>query len=76
MAGLFALTRLSSLAALTAAALVPPGAWLLGERNMFIIGGLALLSFFVFWTHRTNLGRLLRGEEPKFGTKKTADPNA
>ena len=43
---------------------------------MFIIGGLALLSLFVFWTHRTNLGRLLRGEEPKFGTKKTADPNA
>ena len=74
--GLFALTRISSLAALTAAALVPPGAWLLGERNMFIIGGLALLSLFVFWTHRTNLGRLLRGEEPKFGTKKTADPNA
>ena len=48
--GLFAITRISSLAALTAATLVPPGAWLLGERNMFIIGGLALLSLFVFWT--------------------------
>lgn len=69
--GLFALTRISSLAALTAAALVPPGAWLLGERNMFIVGGLGLLSLFVFWTHRANLQRLLKGEEPRFGAKKT-----
>ncbi|MAN46017.1 MAG: glycerol-3-phosphate 1-O-acyltransferase PlsY [Alphaproteobacteria bacterium] len=68
--GLFALTRISSLAALTAATLVPPGAWLLGERNMFILCGLALLSLFVFWTHRANLGRLLKGQEPRFGAKK------
>jgi len=71
--GLFALTRISSLAALSAATLVTPGAWLLGERNMFVIGGLALLSVFVFWTHRANLGRLLKGEEPKFGAKKKPD---
>ncbi|MEE2921297.1 MAG: glycerol-3-phosphate 1-O-acyltransferase PlsY [Pseudomonadota bacterium] len=74
--GLFAITRISSLAALTAAALVAPGAWLLGERNLFIIGGLALLSLFVFWTHRANLGRLLKGEEPKFGAKKPDSPSA
>jgi acyl phosphate:glycerol-3-phosphate acyltransferase len=67
--GVFALTRISSLAALTAAALVAPGAWLIGERNIFILIGLALLSLFVFYTHRANLGRLLRGEEPKFGAK-------
>ena len=72
--GLFAITRISSLAALTAATLVPPGAWLLGERNMFIIGGLALLSLFLFWTHPAHLSRLLKGEEPKFGSKKTVDP--
>ena len=71
--GLFALTRISSLAALSAATLVAPGAWLLGERNMFVIGGLALLSVFEFWTHRANLGRLLKGEEPKFGAKKKPD---
>lgn len=74
--GLFAITRISSLAALTAAALVAPGAWLLGERNLFIIGGLALLSLFVFWTHRANLGRLLKGEEPKFGAKKPDSSSA
>ncbi len=65
--GIFALTRISSLAALTAAVLVVPGAWLLGERNSFILVGLALLSVFVFWTHRANVGRLLNGEEPRFG---------
>lgn len=68
--GLFALTRISSLSALVAAALVVPGAWLLGERNQFILIGLGLLSCFVFYTHRANIGRLLRGEEPKFGAKK------
>lgn len=73
--GLFAITRISSLAALTAAALVAPGAWLAGERNMFVLCGLALLAVFVFWTHRANLGRLLRGEEPRFGASK-ATPEA
>lgn len=70
--GLFALTRISSLAALTAAVLVPPGAWLLGEPP-FITGGLALLSALVFWTHRSNLARLLRGEEPRFGADKNKE---
>jgi len=68
--GLFALTRISSLAALAAAAAVPPGTYLMGERNPLILGGLTLLSVFVFWTHRANLGRLLKGTEPRFGTPK------
>lgn len=68
--GLFALTRISSLAALAAAAAVPPGTYLMGERNPLILGGLTLLSVFVFWTHRANLGRLLKGTEPRFGTAK------
>jgi glycerol-3-phosphate acyltransferase PlsY len=65
--GLFAITRISSLSALTAAALVPIGAFLLGE-TWFACAMLSLLSVLVFWTHRANLGRLLRGEEPKFGS--------
>jgi glycerol-3-phosphate acyltransferase PlsY len=68
--GLFALTRISSLAALAAAAAVPPGTYLMGERNPLILAGLTLLSVFVFWTHRANLGRLLKGTEPRFGTPK------
>lgn len=65
--GLFAITRISSLSALTAAALVPIGAFLLGE-TWFVCTMLGFLSVLVFWTHRANLGRLLRGEEPKFGS--------
>lgn len=68
--GLFALTRISSLSALCAAVAVPPGAYLLGERNPIVLGGLAALSLLVFWTHRANLGRLLKGTEPRFGSGK------
>ena len=71
----FAVTRISSLAALTAAVLVPPGAWLLGERNTVVLAGLTLLSVFVFFTHRANLSRLFKGTEPRFGTPK-AKPEA
>lgn len=65
----FFLSRISSLAALTAATLVPVGAWLLGETQ-FAVGVLVVLSALVFWTHRANLNRLLSGTEPKFGQKK------
>lgn len=67
--GLFALTRISSLSALTAAAIVPGGAFLLGETG-FAVALLGALSLLVFWTHRANIGRLLKGEEPRFGTPK------
>lgn len=69
---IFLLFRISSLAALTAAAIVPIGAFFLGETH-FAVGVLAALSVLVFWTHRTNLSRLLKGSEPKFGQKKKAD---
>ena len=77
---IFAITRISSLAALTAAALVAPGAWFVEElmhrpHNWFVLLGLAGLSIFVFWTHRANLGRLLKGTEPRFGSSK-AKPDA
>ncbi len=66
--GLFALTRISSLSALTAAAFVPGGAYLLGETKFAAITLLAL-SVLVFWTHRENIKRLIAGTEPKFGSK-------
>ena len=65
---LFAITRISSLAALTAAAIVPLGAFLRGETpfaSLLLLG----LSVLVFWTHRENIKRLLSGTEPKFGSK-------
>ena len=66
--GLFALTRISSLAALSAAALVPVGAYLLGETQ-FAVMTLAALSVLIFWSHRENIKRLVNGTEPKFGSK-------
>lgn len=70
---LFALTRISSLAALSAAACVPLGAYLLGETSFAAIVLLAL-SVLVFWTHRANINRLLSGTEPKFGSKSKSNP--
>lgn len=68
--GVFALSRVSSLAALSAATLVPVGAYFMGETQ-FAIYVLIGLSAMVFFTHRANLGRLLTGTESKFGTKKS-----
>lgn len=66
--GLFILTRISSLSALVAAFFVPVGAYFLTE-SLPVVGILSGLSIFVFWTHRANIGRLLNGTEPRFGTK-------
>lgn len=65
---MFAITRISSLSALVAAACVPLGAYLLGETR-FAAALLLALSILVFWTHRDNIKRLLNGSEPKFGSK-------
>jgi glycerol-3-phosphate acyltransferase PlsY len=68
MANLF---RISSLAALTALALAPVYALLLGKPDQAIMfAGLAVLGFI---RHETNIRRLLKGEEPKLGKKKPAE---
>ena len=67
MANLF---RISSLAALTALALAPVYALLLGKpEQALMFAGLAVLGFI---RHKANIRRLLKGEEPKFGKKKPA----
>ena len=68
--GVFALTRISSLAAICAAIAVPFGAHLLKADTM-TVGIFGVLSLLVLWTHRANISRLLKGEEPKssFGSK-------
>jgi len=70
---LFAITRISSLSALTAAICVPIGAFFLNETH-FAVAILAGLSVLVFWTHRANISRLLSGTEPRFGAPK--EPSA
>lgn len=61
----FLVTRISSLSALVAAGLAPVFIWLLGGQwiDTLAILGVALL---IFWRHRANIGRLLRGEEKGF----------
>jgi glycerol-3-phosphate acyltransferase PlsY len=64
--------RMSSLAALTAAALSP--AWLLvlhqaTQDRLWLAAGMAVL---IFLRHEANIRRLLKGEEPRIGDSKGA----
>jgi glycerol-3-phosphate acyltransferase PlsY len=58
-----------SLASLAGAAALPAAiAVLAGVRSpLFAVS--VLVAGFVFWTHRSNIARLRRGEEPRFGRK-------
>ena len=66
-----ALFRMSSLAALTAAALAPIFVFLTDHPYPFL--WLALfLAVLIFIRHHQNIGRLLKGEEPRIGAKKAS----
>lgn len=61
-------SRISSLAALVTAILMPAYAFFLhGQRPALMALVMAVL---VFWTHRENIKRLLRGEESRIGAQK------
>ncbi len=63
---LVATTRIVSIASIAAALVVPPVVYLTGRPAPILWLSLALAAF-VIWAHRTNIGRLLRGEEHRFG---------
>jgi glycerol-3-phosphate acyltransferase PlsY len=64
----FAVGRISSLSALTAALLSVAYAFLLHQRSA--IWGLAIFTgVLIFIRHRANIERLLKGEEPRFTRK-------
>ncbi|HUH13270.1 MAG TPA: glycerol-3-phosphate 1-O-acyltransferase PlsY [Longimicrobiales bacterium] len=68
---LVALTRVVSLASLVAAAVVPVAVWAtqgVGPVLWLSVG----LAVFIFYAHRSNLQRLLRGEERGFRTRAPA----
>jgi glycerol-3-phosphate acyltransferase PlsY len=65
--GVLVLTRYSSVGGLAAAAAAPVGAFLFGLADFGVL--FIALALLVFWKHRGNIGRLLRGEEPKVGRK-------
>ena len=68
-------SRMVSLASMTAAAALPLLVWVLPHR-----GGAGLVAFtvalalMVIWAHRSNIRRIVRGEEPRFGRPKAPEP--
>jgi glycerol-3-phosphate acyltransferase PlsY len=62
-----AATRISSYAALAAAAVSTVWIVLLGAGDMLVLG--AVLTLLIFWRHRSNIARLREGTEPKIGQK-------
>lgn len=65
--GVVSLTRIVSVASLSAALTLPVAVYLLPQREGAAMLGLAgALTILVVWSHRSNVGRLLRGEEGPF----------
>lgn len=65
--GTLIIMRISSLAGLIASIIAPLSALYWGGPKIAII--LGLCTILTIWRHRQNIGRLLRGEEPKVGSK-------
>lgn len=66
------LSRMVSLASILAALTVVPLIWLTTDRVEVQVLGLVIGAFVVF-AHRANLGRILRGEEHRFGRRAAAE---
>ena len=66
--GMLAVTRISSLAGMSAVVAAVLAAALLDYTEFVPV--LALIALLVIWLHRENIKRLLEGAEPKVGSKK------
>ncbi len=64
------LFRISSLSALTASLASPVAAYLAGRTDLVLPA--AVMAVAVFITHRANIARILKGEEPRIGKSKAA----
>lgn len=67
-----ALFRISSLAALTAAALAPIYVLFVFHRPYPIAVMALFMALLIYVRHKDNIARLLKGEEPRMGKKKDA----
>ena len=63
--------KMSSLAALVAAALAPAYTIALGNLPYALLA--MVLAIIIFFTHHANLHRLWRGEEPRIGSRRSGD---
>jgi glycerol-3-phosphate acyltransferase PlsY len=68
-------SRMVSLGSIAAAAALPISLFFVPHKggDMLLIFAFALAAF-VIWAHRSNIGRLVRGEENRFGSKGKGDP--
>jgi glycerol-3-phosphate acyltransferase PlsY len=66
--GMLAITRISSLAGMSAAVAAPLAAWAMGYPEH--VKALAAIALAVVVLHRANIARLLKGEEPRVGAGK------
>ncbi len=64
------LFRISSLSALTASFLSPFAAYALGRGDLILPA--VIMGAAIFVTHRANISRILKGEEPRIGKSTTA----
>ena len=71
MAGLF---RISSLAALTAAALTPVYCYATDQPYPYLLLSIGM-AVLVFIRHHANIARLVKGQEPRIGRKAQAPPH-
>jgi acyl phosphate:glycerol-3-phosphate acyltransferase len=66
--GMALLARISSLSALVAAAAGPVLALAFDRPDVAILA--VFLAALLYWRHKSNIARLMKGEEPKIGAKK------
>lgn len=66
--GLLAVTRISSLAGMSAVVAAAIAAAAFGYPQFVPV--LIAIAAIILWLHRANIGRLMRGEEPRVGAKK------
>jgi glycerol-3-phosphate acyltransferase PlsY len=67
LALMIAIVRIVSVASMLTAVALPVVAWVIypGRTPLMVVSLIA--SVFVIWRHRTNIARLIRGEEPRIG---------
>lgn len=65
--GVLAVTRISSLAGMSAVVLSAGVAWFIADREIAMV--MTLIALLVLWLHRENIKRLLGGTEPKVGSR-------
>lgn len=74
-AALVITVRIASIASLLAASLLPGLVWVSGHRSDYVFWASLPLAALVWWTHRSNIARLMAGEEPRVARGSGAPPH-